>query len=174
MVMQTIQIIRAKSQDLSALQSISRTTFTQTFAEGNTEENLKRYLEFGFATEKLSKELKNPESEFYLALIEGHVIGYLKVNFGTAQSEEQNPQALEIERIYVMQEYQGKHVGLMLFEKALAIAQKRKSPYLWLGVWEKNQSAIQFYQKLGFVEFGQHIFQFGDEAQTDILMQKII
>ena len=174
MVMQTIQIIRAKSQDLSALQMISRTTFTQTFAEGNTEENLKRYLEFGFATEKLSKELKNPESEFYLALIEGHVIGYLKVNFGTAQSEAQDPQALEIERIYVLQEYQGKRVGLMLFEKAWDIAIKRECPYLWLGVWEKNQRAIQFYQKLGFVEFGQHIFQFGDEAQTDILMQKII
>ena len=172
--MQTIQIIRAKSQDLSALQSISRTTFTQTFTEGNTEENLKRYLEFGFATEKLIAELNNPESEFYLALIEGHVIGYLKVNFGTAQSEAQDPQALEIERIYVLQEYQGKRVGLMLFEKAWDIAIKRKSPYLWLGVWEKNQRAIQFYQKLGFVAFGQHIFQFGDEAQTDILMQKII
>jgi len=172
--MQTIQIIRAKIQDLSALQLISRTTFSETFAEGNTDENLKHYLEFGFSTEKLTAELNNSESEFYLALIESHVIGYLKVNFGEAQSEAQDPDALEIERIYVLQEYQGKRLGLTLIEKALAIAHKRKSPYLWLGVWEKNPRAIQFYQKLGFVEFGQHIFQFGDEAQTDILMKKVI
>jgi ribosomal protein S18 acetylase RimI-like enzyme len=43
---------------------------------------------------------------------------------------------------------------------------------MWLGVWEENPRAIRFYQKLGFVEFGEHIFQLGDDAQRDVLMKK--
>jgi ribosomal protein S18 acetylase RimI-like enzyme len=42
---------------------------------------------------------------------------------------------------------------------------------MWLGVWEENPRAIRFYQKQGFVEFDQHIFQLGEDAQTDILMK---
>ncbi|MEY3918157.1 MAG: Protease synthase and sporulation negative regulatory protein 1, partial [Bacteroidota bacterium] len=43
--------------------------------------------------------------------------------------------------------------------------------YIWLGVWEHNPRAIRFYEKQGFVKFDQHIFQLGDDEQTDILMK---
>ncbi|MFM6938558.1 MAG: GNAT family N-acetyltransferase [Aquirufa sp.] len=79
------------------------------------------------------------------------MIGYLKVNWGDAQSENQDPNALEIERIYVLQQYHGTQVGALLYEQALSIAQARKAPYIWLGVWEENPRAIRFYQTQGFV-----------------------
>ena len=165
-------IIRlASSIDLAALQSISRKTFAETFSANNSEENLSTYLAEGFSEEKLGAELRNENSQFYLALEKDKVIGYLKVNFGDAQSEKQDPDAIEIERIYVLQQFHGKQVGLLLYEQALAIAKARKAPYMWLGVWEENPRAIRFYQKLGFVEFDQHIFQLGEDAQTDILMK---
>ncbi len=44
--------------------------------------------------------------------------------------------------------------------------------YVWLGVWEENKRAIQFYAKNGFVEFDKHIFVLGNDAQTDIMMKK--
>jgi ribosomal protein S18 acetylase RimI-like enzyme len=71
----------------------------------------------------------------------------------------------------VLQQYHGKQVGALLYEQALAIAKERKAPFIWLGVWEENPRAIRFYQKQGFVEFDQHIFQLGEDAQTDILMK---
>jgi len=43
--------------------------------------------------------------------------------------------------------------------------------YIWLGVWEKNQKAIDFYEKNGFVPFDKHIFVLGDDKQTDIMMK---
>jgi ribosomal protein S18 acetylase RimI-like enzyme len=165
-------IIRPASRlDLAALQAIGRKTFVETFAEGNSAENLAAYLEEGFSEDKLGAELRNDNSQFYFALQKEDVIGYLKVNWGDAQSENQDPNSLEIERIYVLQQYHGTQVGALLYQQALSIAQARKAPYIWLGVWEENPRAIRFYQKQGFVEFGEHIFQLGDDAQRDVLMK---
>ena len=169
--MNTLQILPATLEDLAALQAIGRKTFAETFADSNSAENLAAYLEEGFSEDKLGAELRNENSRFYFALQKEEVIGYLKVNFGDAQSEKQDPNALEIERIYVLQQYHGKQVGALLYEQALAIAKERKAPFIWLGVWEENPRAIRFYQKLGFVEFGEHIFQLGDDAQRDVLMK---
>jgi ribosomal protein S18 acetylase RimI-like enzyme len=170
-MMKNLQIRQATVADLAALQTIGRQTFAQTYADGNTVENMVKYLAEGFSEEKLGAELQNENSQFYFALQKEKVIGYLKVNTGDAQSDKQDPSSLEIERIYVLQEYQGKRVGFSLYQQALAIALERKSPYIWLGVWEKNPNAMRFYQKQGFVEFDQHIFQLGEDAQTDILMR---
>ena len=43
--------------------------------------------------------------------------------------------------------------------------------YLWLGVWEKNEKAIRFYEKNNFKIFSSHEFKMGDEIQTDFLMK---
>lgn len=172
--MNDLQIRQATTEDLAALQVIGRQTFSEAFSEGNTDENMAAYLEEGFSEEKLGKELQNEYSQFYFAEKDGQVIGYLKVNAGNAQSEKEDPNSIEIERIYVLQKYHGKQVGALLYEQALAIAKARKSPYIWLGVWEENPRAIRFYEKNGFVEFGEHIFQLGDDAQRDVLMKKIL
>lgn len=172
--MNTLQILPATLEDLAALQAIGRKTFVETFAANNSEENLAAYLAEGFSEQKLEAELQNEDSLFYFALQGEKVIGYLKVNFGDAQSEKQDPDALEIERIYVLQQYHGTQVGGLLYEQALAIAKAREAPYMWLGVWEENPRAIRFYQKQGFVEFGEHIFQLGDDAQRDVLMKKTL
>jgi ribosomal protein S18 acetylase RimI-like enzyme len=169
-----IHIRQISIHDLPALQTIGRKTFVETFAASNSEENLALYLAEGFSEEKLTAELKNESSTFYFAEKEDKILGYLKVNVGEAQSELQDPDALEIERIYVLKEYYGKEVGQILYKKALSIAHDLNSPYIWLGVWEHNPRAIRFYEKQGFVEFDQHIFQLGDDAQTDILMKKVI
>ncbi len=172
--MNNLHIRQANLEDLPALQAIGRQTFVETFSDGNTEENLAAYLKKGFSEEKLSTELQNEYSQFYFALQADEIIGYLKVNMGNAQSEKEDPNSIEIERIYVLQKYHGKQVGALLYEQALAIAKTRKSPYIWLGVWEENPRAIRFYEKNGFVEFREHIFQLGDDAQRDVLMKKIL
>jgi len=164
--------IRAISiSDLPQLQKIGKTTFSETFTEHNTKEDLEKYLEESFSNEKLSSELNNPHSSFYFAEIENNVVGYLKINFGDSQTELKDNEALEIERIYVLQAFHGKKIGQALYEKAVQIANEKKVQYLWLGVWEKNNKAIQFYKKNGFVQFDTHIFKLGNDEQTDIMMK---
>lgn len=169
-----VDITKVKLTDIDLLQEIGKKTFVQTFSGTNTEDNMKAYLAEGFSREKLLSELCNDESEFYFAAAENKIVGYLKVNTGQAQTEQQCPRALEIERIYVLQEFHGRKVGQLLYEKAIGLAQLKEASFVWLGVWEKNLRAINFYQKNGFVAFDQHIFQLGDDKQTDIMMKKVV
>jgi ribosomal protein S18 acetylase RimI-like enzyme len=169
--MNSITITKIGPAQLAQLQAIGRQTFTETFSSTNSEENLNAYLQYGFSTAKLTDELNNPNSEFYFAMLNDKVIGYLKINFGIAQTELQDSKAMEVERIYVLSEFQSKKVGQLLFEKALAIAKNKKVDFVWLGVWEENHRAIRFYTKNGFVAFDSHIFLMGNDKQTDILMK---
>lgn len=169
--MNEIKITKIGLNEIAELQAIGKQTFFETFADGNTEENMQKYLEEGFTVDKLTAELTNPDSEFYFAKLDDKVIGYLKVNFGSAQTELKDNKSLEIERIYVLKEFHGKKVGQILYDTAFDIAKQIKADYLWLGVWEENPRAISFYKKNGFVEFDKHIFVLGDDEQTDIMMR---
>jgi len=172
--MNPIQLKKIGIQELDRLQKIGKQTFYETFSEQNTEQNMKEYLESGFSSQKLADELNDPNTEFYFASLDNAVIGYLKLNFGQAQTEIKDEKALEIERIYVLKAYHGQKVGQLLYEKALEVAKSKNSAYLWLGVWEKNLKAIHFYKKNGFFEFDKHIFVLGDDPQTDIMMKLYI
>ncbi|SQA94253.1 GNAT family N-acetyltransferase [Capnocytophaga ochracea] len=157
--------------DIALLQAIGKQTFYETFAETNTSKDMEQYLTTSFGTAKIQQELSNPDSLFFFAEEENEVIGYLKLNFASAQTEPQDPNAMEIERIYVLKEFHGSGVGQALYQKAIEVAKERKVSYVWLGVWEKNERALRFYQKNGFVAFDAHTFVLGSDAQTDILMK---
>ena len=169
--MTEIKIKKITLDDIDQLQKIGRQTFYETFSTGNTEENMTKYLDEGFSDEKLTTELNDKNAEFYFATLDENVIGYLKLNFGQSQTELQDDKGLEIERIYVLKDFHGKSVGQLLYDKAIEIAKQKKSDYVWLGVWEENPRAINFYKKNGFVEFDKHIFKLGNDEQTDIMMK---
>lgn len=166
-----MEIKKVALHEIAQLQQIGRQTFFETFSAANTEENMKKYLEEGFSVKKLTTELSDKNSDFYFALIDQKVVGYLKLNFAASQTELKDDKSLEIERIYVLKEFHGKKVGQLLYEKAIQIAKQANAAYVWLGVWEENPRAINFYKKNGFVEFDKHIFKLGDEEQTDIMMK---
>jgi ribosomal protein S18 acetylase RimI-like enzyme len=172
--MENIKTRKITLNDIGQLQKIGRQTFYETFSAVNTEENMTKYLNEGFSAEKLTAELNDENSEFYFAVLDNEVIGYLKLNFGQSQTELQDDKALEIERIYVLRAFHGQKVGQLLYEKAMEIAKLMNAHYVWLGVWEENKRAINFYSKNGFVAFDKHIFKLGDDEQTDIMMKKVL
>ncbi|MDP3359750.1 MAG: GNAT family N-acetyltransferase [Lutibacter sp.] len=169
--MDNLEIRKATQKDTELLLNIGRQTFYEKFTENNSEENMLQYAAEAYTFEKILSEVNNPNSQFYLATINNQTVGYLKINFREAQTELQDPQALELERIYVLKEFQGKKIGQMLFEKTLELAKKAAVNYVWLGVWEENKSAIKFYEKNGLKAFSKHIFMLGNDPQTDIMMK---
>ncbi|KQM72641.1 GNAT family acetyltransferase [Pedobacter sp. Leaf216] len=172
--MENIEIVRATLQDVIKLQQIGKTTFGQTFAELNSEENMQKYLQESFSIEKLNLELSNKDSEIYFAILDNNIIGYLKINLKEAQTEKLDLDALEIERIYVIKEFHGQKVGQFLYQKAIDRAHQICASYVWLGVWEQNERAIGFYTKNGFETFSKHTFWLGDDEQTDLMMKKAL
>lgn len=172
--MNPIEIRKATLSDLETIQKISTQTFIETFAAVNTPENIANYVKDSFNSEQLISELNNANSQFYLATTDCEILGYLKVNFGDAQTERINKNALEVHRIYVSQAFHGKNVGQLLIDKVKEMALQTGVDSIWLGVWEENHRALRFYTKNGFVEFDKHVFTLGNEQQTDLLMQFVI
>ena len=167
-------VVRVTIEEVEELKNISQYTFYETFSDQNTPENMRKYLNEAFSTERIARELNDANTQFYFAKSENEIIGYLKINFGSSQTELKNIHALQIERIYVRSDFQGKKVGLLLYETALQIAREMRFDQVWLGVWEKNLKAITFYKKLGFAAFDKHDFRLGDDIQTDIMMKKTL
>ncbi|SHM36894.1 GNAT family N-acetyltransferase [Flavobacterium xanthum] len=169
--MNPIEIQKATLNDLEILQKLSIQTFTETFAAVNTPDNITNYINDSFNTQQLTTELSNTNSMFYLAYSNRVAVGYLKINFGDAQTETHDQNALEVHRIYVLQTFHGKNIGQLLLNQAKKIAENNGVASIWLGVWEENYRALQFYAKNGFVVFDQHVFTLGNDKQTDLLMQ---
>lgn len=169
--MESLKINEVGHNEIQELQRIGKLTFKETFSASNSEDDMNKYLNENFSLEKITTEFNDKNSLFYFAKEGGNILGYLKLNFGDSQTELKDHKGLEIERIYVLKEFHGKKVGQLLFEKALKIAEEKKVDYVWLGVWEENLRAINFYKKNGFEEFDKHIFKLGNDEQTDIMMK---
>ncbi len=160
----------ATIEDTDLLCEIGKQTFIETYGQQNTPEDLKKYLDKKFNKKQISDEILMPKTIFLLVELGNQTIGYAKMRMNLEENPDKS--ALEIERIYISKQYHGQKYGTMLMQKCIDVALKNNYKSIWLGVWEHNPRAIKFYQKWGFEIFGEHIFQLGDDAQTDFLMKK--
>lgn len=161
-------------EDIEKIKYISEKTFYETFSKDNTKEDMENYLKENFSYEQVEREVKNKYSKFYIVEHNKEVVAYMKLNFDKAQTEEGHNNTLEVQRVYVLQEYKNNHIGKRLIQKAIEIGRHNHLSYIWLGVWENNINAIKFYEKQGFEKFDIHIFKLGEDEQTDNLMKLIL
>ena len=161
-------------EDIEKVKDISEKTFYETFSGDNTEENMENYLKENFSYDKMTSEISNTYSKFYIVESNDEVVAYMKINFDKAQTEEGYDNTIEVQRIYVLEDFKGKRIGKALIQKAIEIGKESNVDYLWLGVWEHNIKAIGFYEKLGFKKFDTHIFKLGDDEQVDHLMKLVL
>jgi ribosomal protein S18 acetylase RimI-like enzyme len=167
-----VRIRRCELADLDALRNIAFQTFDDTFRRLNDASSFNAYLDASFSRAKLETELKNPRSAFFFLYNDDVLAGYMKLNQGDAQTDLGDPEALEIERIYVTRDFQGLGLGKALIDKAMEVARLAKKKTVWLGVWQKNGNAIAFYKKMGFAKTGTHDFYIGKKRQTDFIMRR--
>ncbi len=160
--------------EAALLAELGARTFTETFAATNKPEDMAAYLAVAFSPAQLAAELADPLAIFFIAETNGRAAGYAKLYAGAAEIGIEGAKPVELVRLYVGQEWFGRGVGADLMRACVAQAQARGHRTLWLGVWEHNGRARAFYRKWAFHEVGQHIFQLGDDAQTDILMARAL
>jgi hypothetical protein len=106
-----ITIRACTEDDVGTLREIALGTFRETFGTMNTVETMENYVSGALARQKLLDELRTPGSTFFFMHSDETLLGYLKTNVGPAQSDAVDPQALEIERIYIRKGCQGSGLG---------------------------------------------------------------
>lgn len=167
----TIQIRAAGIEDAWLIKEMARKTFMETYGEMNTPENMEAYLQSQFSDERMEEEFRSQHSRFFLAYLEDVPVAFTKVRDDRRVSKLENIRALEVQRIYVLQEYQGFSLGKAMIDMVKKLAQQESYQTIWLQVWQKNNKAIRFYQKAGFTVFETANFLLGDSNQQDFLMR---
>lgn len=168
----TIRI--ASKDDAELIADLSRKTFYETFIKQNTKVNMDKFMNEQFTKKALMEEVGAPNNIFLLAYHHSEVAGYARLREYNIPPGMGTIHALEIARIYAVSSMIGKGIGTVLMEKCIEIAKEKEKKCVWLGVWQENQRAIDFYTRWGFEKFASHDFILGDEVQKDWLMKKMI
>lgn len=166
-----LQLQKCGLECLDELIHISKKTFIDAFEKDNDPVDFNSYITIAFDRKKLEQELMDPDTGFYFVYLDDRLAGYFKLNENHSQTDIKSPNSIELERIYVLQSFQGKKIGQWMLQEAQKIAVKKGKEFLWLGVWEKNKAGIKFYLRHGFIKFGTHPYYIGKDEQTDWMMR---
>ncbi len=167
-----VKIREAQVEDIPEMRAVAISSYQDTFAEFNTPENMNAYFEEAYNMPVLTDELNEKNATLFLACDEDKIIGFARLRENAEVSELLGNQSIELQRLYVLTQAQGKSAGRLLMEKCLHYAIEKKYEWIWLGVWERNFKAQEFYKKNGFEKFSEHTFWMGDDPQVDWLLRK--
>jgi len=166
------QIRRASAADAANLAALAERTFRDTFTEVNTPENMAAHAAASYGIDKQREEIESDRIRTLLVELDGVVAGYAQLRNGHHPDCVSAENAIELWRFYIDRSGIGRGLAQRLMQAVVVEAAEWNGRALWLGVWERNPRAIAFYRKCGFVEVGAHVFRLGDDAQTDLIMQR--
>lgn len=168
-----LEFIAPTAKDINEFARLSIKTYRDTFAADNDPSELERYLSTTFTAPNLNQLLEDPNYHIWFLHHRSHVAGYFTLRDHPCPYETvQSAHPIEIHRFYIDGLYQGSGFGKQMMAFCLEQAKLLGADTVWLGVWEENQKAQQFYKKHGFNKVGQHDFWVGNDCQNDFLMQK--
>jgi GNAT superfamily N-acetyltransferase len=165
-----VNIRRGVLEDAAVLADLARTTFYDAFAATNDPADMALHLERAYGVAQQGAELEDPAITTLLVEQDGKAIAYAQIREHHAPECVTGSEPIELWRFYVDRGWHGQGVAPALMDRVKAEARLRGARTLWLGVWEHNARARAFYAKSGFIDAGEHIFLFGTDPQTDLVM----
>lgn len=165
-----ITIRTATEADLGRLALIGATTFLETYAETVDGDDVVAHCTNMHSPGKYGELLGGADARAWLAEIQpGRApIGYLVMTRPDLPSSE--PGDLEVKRVYVLQRFQGRRVGVRLVNEAIAAARTSGAHRLLLGVYSLNEAALAFYTRVGFRRIGTREFSVGRNTYHDFVL----
>lgn len=160
----------ANLDDAEVLAELARRTFHDTFAATNDPADMALYLSRAFGIDQQTRELGDADITTLLVEEGGEAIAFAQLRTGKVPECVTGAGPIELWRFYVSREWHGRGIARPLMDRVRNEARARGATTLWLGVWEKNDRARAFYVKCGFADVGEHIFLFGTDPQTDLVM----
>lgn len=171
-----IVIRRADVSDAGILSTIGFQSFDEAFSDHpeNHPDDMRVYMDEAFSVSTISADLQEEKTIYLLAEYEREAAGYAKIKLDTREPCISGDKTIELCRLYALDKFIGKGIGKSLMLEFFKIAETENRDTAWLGVWEFNYRAQDFYKKFAFEKCGEHVFQLGSDPQIDWVMQKRI
>jgi diamine N-acetyltransferase len=163
------------------LSKIASETFWLTWKDIDPQEAVKAYIEENFSEKAISKDLKDGSVLYFLAYFNEsygkNIVGYAKLNLDKAPQHKPTivKNTMEIEKLYILPDYQNQKVGEGLMNEILLYAESDGFKNIWLGVFKENEKAMNFYKKFGFEVTSTYTFKLADVViNDDLCMEKTL
>lgn len=170
----TTVIRRATEADAGLLSEMALRIYLDTFAAQNRPEDIEMHAAKSYTPEIQLAELRDASKTYLIAEVDGEPAGFAMV--GTPESKLCNTCAAPIElfRFYVDKAWHGRGVAQTMMNAVDELARSMGGRTLCLGVWEHNDRAKRFYEKIGFRDIGSQPYVLGTDIQTDRVMVREI
>jgi len=158
-------IIEANVSHAAAIAAIGKKSFRDAFGHlFNNKEELFELLEKIYEPLKLVKSLRKESNTYFLALANDKPVGFANIKFNSLNEHIESIAQVELQKIYVLPEYQGLGVGTALLEEVKQLVHHVNPDYLWLDTCSRSEKAIRFCKKHGFEKIGKYFFTIGTQV----------
>jgi ribosomal protein S18 acetylase RimI-like enzyme len=165
-------IRQAEQHDAAALAALAEQTFRETFGADNTAQDMDQHCAQAYGIGIQTQEILDPQIDTFVVEDKHELIAYAQLYWLRAPSCVKAAHPVEIRRFYVDSAWHGKGIANALMTALLEHVAAKNADQVWLGVWEHNPKARKFYQKMGFLEVGKHVFQLGNDPQRDLILSR--
>jgi GNAT superfamily N-acetyltransferase len=169
-----IRIIRTGAANVNVLSKIAVRAYSDHYLHLWFDKG-EWYINKSFSIKNLLRELEDENARFYIIYCDDEPIGFLKLNIDAPLEGEEHTNALELERIYIIQTEIGKGIGKKILDFVIQIANEQDKKLIWLKVMDSSADAIKFYKQNGFVIYGTDHLDFPEmkeEYRGMYIMQK--
>jgi diamine N-acetyltransferase len=161
----SITIIKADVSHAAIIGTIGKKSFRRAFEHlFNLKEDLLEYLENTYCAVKLANSIRHEDNVYLLAFIDGEPAGFAKIKKYSLNEHIESISQMELQKIYVLQEYHGKGIGTALLKEVNNVAKEVYPDYIWLDTHISNENAIRLYEKNGFKKIGRYFFTIGTQT----------
>jgi diamine N-acetyltransferase len=169
-----IKIRKATIEDSSWIASLCHKQFQVAHEGAMLQEDLEYCVDMLFNEQSVKEDIEEPNNYYYIATADNANLGCTKTAAVQLDLGKYAKNALELTRVYVQPEYIGKGVGSKLMQHVIDHTRQNGIESLWLHVYEKNYSAIDFYLKWGFEKMGKQDYPVRSSRPVGWVMKKVL
>lgn len=166
-----LKIRKADERDAKLLAALGAVTFYEAYFETDDPHDIADYIAKTYSLDRIKSEIKDKNSTFYIAEVEGKAVGFAKLRENSKPDCLKDENTIELHRIYLVERFWRKGIGRKLINKCIIVAKQKGYESLWLGTWEANLKAQKFYKNLNFTEAGEHQYYYGDYLATNLVFK---
>lgn len=149
-------IRKAQKSDLKALAALAIKTYSDAFGHTFSAPDLALHLAQNFSESDFAQALD--ENVILLAEEDTRLIGYVQFGAVSIAVEAATQRDRELQRVYVLADFQRRGIGRLLIEAAQAHPGLAEAENIYLDVWDKNFGAQRLYKSYGFEVIGKNPF----------------
>ena len=152
---------KANFYDAEVISLIGKISFRNAFWNVFDKNNLEEYLKTVYNPDKIEISISKENNTWFITEIDGRPVGFAKVRKFSLNDEIESVSQMQLEKIYVLPEYQDSGACTALLDEVLNLAHELLPDYIWLDVYTGNEKAMHFYERSGFKKETTYLRGFG-------------